>query len=61
MFEKYALAERSRHPLLLATRDVEGTKRKVHTLEKIHFYLENTDESESKIWLRYTDRELSGL
>lgn len=63
--EKYALAERSRHQLLLATWDLEGTKRRVHTQEKIQRRLENThslNESEYKFWLSmYTDRGLPDL
>lgn len=56
---KYALSERSCHQLLLATWDLEGTKRQVKALEKIQDHLENMhslDESEYKLWLQmYTD------
>jgi hypothetical protein len=52
--KKYALAERSRLQLLLATWDLEGIKCRVHTQEKIQCCLENSSsfsESEYKPWL----------
>lgn len=65
VLEKYALAERSRHQLLLATWDLEGTRRRVRTLEQIQDHLESThalSDSEYKMWLSlYTDRGLSDL
>lgn len=65
VLEKYASAERSRLRLLLATWDLEETRRRVHTQERILCYLETTHsltESEYKYWLEmYTDRGLSKL
>ena len=52
--EKYASTERSRLQLLLATWDIEVTKRKLNTLEGIQRYLERSHsltESEYKFWL----------
>jgi hypothetical protein len=63
--EKYASTERSRLQLLLATWDLEATKRRFHTLEQIQRHLETThslSESEFKLWHdMYTDRGLPEL
>ena len=65
VFEKYALAERSRHQLLLATWDLEGTRRRVQTLEEVQHHLESAhtlSDSEYRIWLSmYTNQGLPDL
>lgn len=65
VLEKYASAERSRLQLLLATWDLEETRRRVQTQEQILCFLETTHaltESEYKLWLEmYTDRGLPEL
>ncbi|KIK97444.1 hypothetical protein PAXRUDRAFT_10167 [Paxillus rubicundulus Ve08.2h10] len=65
IIEKYATAERSRHQLLLATWDLEETKRKVHTQEQIQLHLETShtlNEAELKYWLSiYSDCGLPEL
>jgi len=63
--EKYASTERSRLRLLLATWDIEATRRKLRTLERIQHNLEKAhslSESEYKFWLdMYSKRGLPDL
>ncbi|KAF8119448.1 hypothetical protein EV363DRAFT_1462264 [Boletus edulis] len=65
VYEKFAMAETNRYQLLLATWDLEWTKRRVRTLEEIKHHLEAAhalNESEYNFWHQmYTDRGLPDL
>ncbi|KAH7913502.1 hypothetical protein BJ138DRAFT_1220589 [Hygrophoropsis aurantiaca] len=65
VMEKYACVERSRYQLIQATWDLEGTKRRVRTLQRVQDYLERSHvltEAEYHYWLNmYSNRGLSEL